>query len=63
MAVSSAGLARPKSNCASKLQTHPLVREGDPHQKTHNCQTEKEIWSRAPDDRSLLNFNFNLHTQ
>jgi hypothetical protein len=26
----------------SKLQTHPLVREGALHQETHNCQTEKK---------------------
>jgi hypothetical protein len=35
-------LARPRSNCTSKLQTHPLVREGAQHQETHNCQTEKK---------------------
>jgi hypothetical protein len=32
----------------SKLQTHPVVREGAAHQETRNCQTET-IWSRAPD--------------
>jgi hypothetical protein len=41
-------LARPRSNCTSKLQTHPLVREGDPRQETRNCQTETKIWSWAP---------------
>jgi hypothetical protein len=30
-------LARASSNC--KQQTHPLVREGAPHQQTHNCLT------------------------
>jgi hypothetical protein len=42
--MSSAGivtaLARPRNNCTSKLQTHPLVREGAPHQETRNFQTE-----------------------
>jgi hypothetical protein len=47
MVVSSAGLglktalARTSSNCASELQTHPLVREGAQHQETHNSQTEE----------------------
>jgi hypothetical protein len=35
-------LARPRSNCTSKLQTHLIVREGTPHQETHNYQTVKE---------------------
>jgi hypothetical protein len=41
-------LARPRSNCASKIHIHPLVREGAPHQETHSCQTEKKIWPWAP---------------
>jgi hypothetical protein len=28
------------------LQTHPLVREGAPHQETRNCQTEKNLSTR-----------------
>jgi hypothetical protein len=55
MAVSSAGL-RLKSGCSgkaqkqlySKLQSHPLVREGAPYKETHNSQKTK-IWSWAPD--------------
>jgi hypothetical protein len=35
-------LTRPRSNCTSKLETHPLVREGVPHQETHNRQTENK---------------------
>jgi hypothetical protein len=35
-------LSRPRSNCTSKLQTHPLVRQGAPHQETGNCQTENK---------------------
>jgi hypothetical protein len=42
-------LARPRSNGTSKLQTHPLVREGASHEETRNRQTEKKIWSWAPD--------------
>jgi cytochrome c-type biogenesis protein CcmH/NrfF len=34
-------LARPRSNCTGKLQTHLLVREGASYQETRNCQTEK----------------------
>jgi hypothetical protein len=30
-------LGRPSRNC--KLQNHPLIREGAPHQQTHNCLT------------------------
>jgi hypothetical protein len=44
-----AALARTRSNCTSKLQTQPLVREGARHQETHNCQTEKTVWSWVPD--------------
>jgi hypothetical protein len=33
-------LVRPRSNCTTKLQTYPLVREGAPHQETRNFQTE-----------------------
>jgi hypothetical protein len=33
-------LARPRSNCTSKLDTHPLVREGAQNEETHNYQTE-----------------------
>jgi hypothetical protein len=29
----------PASNCTSKLQTHPLVREGASDQENSNCQT------------------------
>jgi hypothetical protein len=65
-------LARPGNNCTSKLQTHPLVREGVKHQETHNCQTEKKnlvISSRWEPNiktdqptarRSQLNFNFSI---
>jgi hypothetical protein len=42
-------LERPRSNCMSKLQTPPLVREGAPRQETRNCQTEKKIWSWVQD--------------
>jgi hypothetical protein len=35
-------LARHRSNCMSKLQTHPLVREGGPQQETCNCETENK---------------------
>jgi hypothetical protein len=35
-------LARPRSNCTSKLQIHPLVREDAPHQATRNCQYRKK---------------------
>jgi hypothetical protein len=35
-------LGRPRSHYTSKLQTHPLVREGDPQQDTRNCQTENK---------------------
>jgi hypothetical protein len=35
-------LARPRSNCTSKLQTRPLVREGATHQETRNRQTENK---------------------
>jgi hypothetical protein len=35
-------LDRPRSNCTSKLQTHPLVREGATYQETHNRQTENK---------------------
>jgi hypothetical protein len=49
MVVSSEGL-RPKSDCSdkdqkqlySKLQTHPLIREGATLQETHNRQTENK---------------------
>jgi hypothetical protein len=46
-------LAGPRSNCASKLQIYPLVREGTPHQETRNCQyRKKRIWSWVPDGSS-----------
>jgi hypothetical protein len=35
-------LAKPRSNCTSKLQTRPLVREGAPRQETLSCQKENE---------------------
>jgi hypothetical protein len=35
-------LARTRNNCTSKLQTHPLVREGATHQETRNRQTENK---------------------
>jgi hypothetical protein len=49
MAVSFAG-CEPESDCSgsaqkqlySKLQIHPLVRDGAPHQETSNSQTEKK---------------------
>jgi hypothetical protein len=41
-------LARPRSNCTSKLQTHPLIREGAPHQESRNRQTEKKNLIRVP---------------
>jgi hypothetical protein len=40
-------LARTSSNC--KQQTHPLVREGAPHQQTRNCLTVIKILSWSPD--------------
>jgi hypothetical protein len=50
MVVSSAGLGpesdcsgKARSNCTSKLQTHPLVREGVQHQETRSFQTEKKF--------------------
>jgi hypothetical protein len=36
-------LARPISNCMSKLQANPLVREGVPHQETLNCQRKNLV--------------------
>jgi hypothetical protein len=42
-------LARPRSNCTSKSQTQPLVRQGAPYQEPRNCQRDKKIWSWAPD--------------
>jgi hypothetical protein len=63
-------LARPRSNCASKLYTHPLVREGTPQQETLNQKTK--IWPWAPDGSPTprqtgrlivgreFNFNFNF---
>jgi hypothetical protein len=45
-------LARPRSNCTSKLQTHRLVREGVPHPETRNRQIEKKNWPWAPDGSS-----------
>jgi hypothetical protein len=61
-------LARPRSNCTSKLQICPLVREGVPTKKTANCQTEKKIWTWATDggptqrqaDRMTVGRNFNF---
>jgi hypothetical protein len=62
MTVSSAGV-RPKSDCSgkaqkqlySKLQTHPLVREGATKYQTRTCLKEisrkKKNWSRVPDGR------------
>jgi hypothetical protein len=35
-------LARPRSNCTSKLHTRPFVRVAAPHQETRNCQTENK---------------------
>jgi hypothetical protein len=50
MVVNSAGLqpesdssGNPKNNCTSKLQTHPLVREGASHKATRNRQTERNL--------------------
>jgi hypothetical protein len=42
-------LARPGSNCKSKLQTYPLIREGAPYQEIRSFQTGNKIWSLAPD--------------
>jgi hypothetical protein len=41
-----AALARTRRNC--KLQTHPLFREGTPHQQTHNCLTIKKKSGHGP---------------
>jgi hypothetical protein len=35
-------LTRPRSNCTSKLQTHPLVREGAAQQETRNRHRENK---------------------
>jgi hypothetical protein len=35
-------LARSRINCTSKLQTHPLLREGVQHQETHSCHIENK---------------------
>jgi hypothetical protein len=62
-------LARPRSNCTSKLHIHPLVREGALHQETHNCQTENKdlvISSRHHDtlaDRPLVANSLQLQLQ
>jgi hypothetical protein len=47
-------LTRWRSNCASKLQTHPLVREGVTKLQTRNCLkkiSRKKNWSRDPAGR------------
>jgi hypothetical protein len=36
-----------QKNCMSKLQTHPLVREGAPQQETRHCLRNKKVWSWA----------------
>jgi hypothetical protein len=41
-------LARSRSNCTSKLQTLPLVREGAPHQETSNHQKDKRNLVMGP---------------
>jgi hypothetical protein len=47
-------LARSRSNCTSKLKTHPLVRKDAPHQETLNRQTKNKNlvmgsdWSPTP---------------
>jgi hypothetical protein len=33
---------RPRSNCTSKVQVRPLVREGAQNQETRSCQVEKK---------------------
>jgi hypothetical protein len=60
----------PRSNCTSKLQINPLVREITQHRETHNSHTEKinlvmssrwepDTKAHCPTDhRSQLNFNF-----
>jgi hypothetical protein len=42
-------LARLRSNCTRKLQTHPLVREGTPQQEIRKCMTVIKILSWPPD--------------
>jgi hypothetical protein len=39
----------PASNCTSKLQTHPLVREVATHTQTRKCLTVMKIWLWVPD--------------
>jgi hypothetical protein len=41
-------LARPRSNCTSKLQAHPFIREGAPLQEICNHQKEKKNLVMAP---------------
>jgi hypothetical protein len=69
-------LVTPRSSCTSKLQNHPLIREGAQHEETHNCHTEKKnlviVSSRwKPDTKThcltdsplQLNFNFKRDSQ
>jgi hypothetical protein len=50
-------LARPSSKCTSKLQTHPLVREGAPHHEARNRSgprlgqnlSTNKFWSQRDD--------------
>jgi hypothetical protein len=65
-------LARPRRyNCVSKLQNHPLDREGAQRQETLNRQIENKNlvmssrWGSTPGQTARLsvsrNFNFNLN--
>jgi hypothetical protein len=70
MVVSSAALGsrvtaltRPRSNCTSKLQTNPLVKESAQNQETRNCQTEYKylvISSKVPDGSLIPRYNGQL---
>jgi hypothetical protein len=37
-----------------KIQTHPLVREGDPRKQDCNCQTAINIWGSTPRNTDWL---------
>jgi hypothetical protein len=39
---------RPRSKCTSKLQTHPLFREGAPTSRNQQSPDRNKIWSPAP---------------
>jgi hypothetical protein len=42
-------LARPSSSCTDKLQSHPLVKVGDPQEETRKYPIVIKIWLRFPD--------------